>query len=384
MEKKLKDLFSEYASGTILSTANNCIMDFKEVQTFTYRTYIKPREYGDFVWKTWCSNTVDSTWDDGAVSRANLPGGKWKILNAYLADGGSSADGTIVADSSVPITYNNSRSKDVEQAETFESDDVRINIPEGHYLAFTWTITNKTIGQVLPYNCEGNLASAYIAKGNLADQDSNDLFEACENMLVLPSLILYKKAVTKNIVFFGDSITQGVRTQKDKYEYWVSKIADGLGVEYGIWNLGCGWSRAKDAAQDGKWLYKAKHCDEIVICLGVNDIGTLNRNADQIINDLTIIINRVKENNSLCKVILFTVPTFDFKGQQEIAWRRVNEYILKGKFKNVDRIFDITEILSQDKPNDNLEKVEYHSNVDDPHPNGLAGTRISEKFLKWY
>ena len=72
----------------------------------------------------------------------------------------------------------------------------------------------------------------------------------------------------EEIIFLGDSITQGVRTRKDGYEYWVSRIADGLGPDYGIWNIGSGWARAYDAAADGPWLAKSKQGSIVALVLG--------------------------------------------------------------------------------------------------------------------
>ena len=69
-------------------------------------------------------------------------------------------------------------------------------------------------------------------------------------------------------------------------------------------------SRENDAATDGAWLYKAKQTDEVIICLGVNDIGILNRNYEEIIMDLTTIVNKLKGDRPLLKIILCTVPPF--------------------------------------------------------------------------
>lgn len=384
MNNIVGNIFKEYSSATVLSSTANCIMSFETLETHTYRTYIKPREYGSFMWRVWHSNTVDSSWDNGSIYAANLPGGHWHIDAAFLGDGGTTPDGSIAPQSQVQLTFDGNSCRDVLPDEKFLSDPIEFDIPENHYLAFTWTITNKSLGKVLPYNCEGILVTAYDANGDLSKQETNASFMEAANVMVIPALIMYEKATLKRIGFIGDSITQGVRTKKDMYEYWVSKIADGLGTQYGVWNLGSGWARTKDAATDGIWLNKAKQNDEIVICLGVNDIGTLNRSYSEITSDLTTVISKIKENNPKCIVILCTIPTFDFIGAQEIVWRSVNDAIKANSFKGVDRIFDIAAILSQATPKDNLEKEEYHSNFDDPHPNGIAGAAVAKAFLEWY
>lgn len=378
------NIFKDNTSAVVLSSATNSIMIIKTESTHTYRTYLKPREYGDFIWKIWHSNTVDSTWDEGLVSRVNLAGGDWRIESVFFADGGINADGSVVLDSQVQITFDGNNYKNVVPDEKFSSDPIHFSIPKGHYLVFTWTISTLSLGKVIPYNCETNLAPVFYAPGDCSHDVNGNSFNRAENTLVLPALIAYSKTVIKKIGFFGDSITQGVRTKEDGYEYWVSKVAEGLGNEYGVWNLGSGWSRAKDAATDGAWLYKAKGNDEIVICLGVNDIGILNRNHNEVICDLTTIVNKIKEDNPICQIILCTVPPFDFTEEREVTWRKVNEFILSNSLKAVDRIFNIAAVLSEKVPKDNLEKLEYHSNFDDPHPNGKASSAIAKAFLEWY
>jgi len=384
MTKKISSIFKDNASAMVISSANNSIMSINTGGTHTYRTYIKPREYGDFIWKIWHCNTVDSTWDEGQVSRANLSGGEYCIESASLADGGVKADGSVILDSQVQITFNGYDYKNVLPDEKFNSDPVQFSIPKEHYLVFTWTISTKSIGMVLPYNCETNLVPVFDAPGNCTNESDNNSFNILKSVLVLPSLISYNKTVVKNIGFLGDSIMQGVRTKEDGYEYWVSKVAKGLGTGYGVWNIGSGWSRANDAASDGAWLYKVKQNDEVVICLGVNDIGILNRNYNEITTDITTIINKLKEHSPSLRIILCTVPPFDFVDEREVTWRDVNAFIMSDSLSKVDRIFDIAAVLSQKAPKDNMGKEKYHSNFDDPHPNGIAGTEVADAFIKWY
>lgn len=372
------------ASATAASTASNCIMKICEPFTRTYRSYIKPREYGNFNWSFWHCNAVDSTWDDGSSSSANDIGGNWVIEAAFIADGGKEIDGSVAAGTAVPITFAGSYSKEVTPGEKFWSDSVTFNIPEEHYIAFTWTITAKSTGKVLPFNTDTLLMSTYAASGNCADAEQSSAFTVIENCLVLPHLIAYEKAVTKKICFIGDSITQGIRTRIDAHEYWAAKIASGLDTGYGVWNIGSGWARAYDAASDGSWLFKAKQNDEVIICLGVNDIGTANRNYEQLLADLTAIVRKLKENNPACRIIMFTVPTFNFVDEQEKVWRAINNTIRKNPPKGVDKVFDIAEVLSLPAPKDNWMKSEFMSAPDNAHPNGLAGTDVAEAFLKWY
>jgi lysophospholipase L1-like esterase len=374
----------EYASATVQSTAANFIMNRTEAFTHTYRTYVRLRENGHQSMKFWHSNAVDSTWDDGLIASASDLGGEWRIEAAFVGDGGLEPNGVVIEGTQVPLTFEGNFFKTVQPGEKFWSDDVQIEIPEGHYLAFTWSITTSSSGKTVPYNTEQMLVTAYDAPGNLAHQESAMSFHESENLLVIPSFIGYKKHVDKQLIFFGDSITQGVRTAKDKYEYWVARIADNLGTSVGIWNIGSGWARAYDAADDGPWLYKAQQGNEVVIALGVNDLDIGKRNTVQLMSDLTSIISKIKNHNPSTHIILCTVPPFNFSGDPQNYWREVNKQIRTVPPIGVDRVFDIASVLSQEAPNNHLVQRKYMSSSDDPHPNGVAGKDVSDAFLKWY
>jgi lysophospholipase L1-like esterase len=373
---------TDYTSATVLSTAANFIMNRQEPFTHTYRTYIRLRENGTLKLKFWHSNAVDSTWDQGQEAVGSEPGGDWVIETAYIADGGTEPDGTITENTQHALTFEGKASKTVAAGECFWSDETSIVLPEVHYLAFTWTIKTLTAGKSIPFNVEGMLATAYDGPGNLAAQQSADGFTVSDNLLVLPSFIGYKKSVTKRLVFLGDSITQGVRTLKDAYEYWVARIADGLSTDIGVWNLGSGWARAYDVAADGPWLNKAKQSDEVMIVLGVNDIDIGCRSADELLGDLQTLISKIKGANAEASIILGTVPPFNFQGEREETWRKVNREILSNPPIGVSRVFDIASLLSLPAPDDHLIRPEYMSGTDDPHPNGEAGKTVADAFLK--
>jgi lysophospholipase L1-like esterase len=373
---------TDYTSATVLSTAANFIMNRQEPFTHTFRTYIRLRENGTLKLKFWHSNAVDSTWDQGQEAVGSEPGGDWVIETAYIADGGTEPDGTITENTQHAVTFEGSVSKAVAAGECFWSDEASIDLPEGHYLAFTWSIKTLTAGKSIPFNVEGTLATAYDASGNLAAQESADGFTASDNLLVMPSFIGYKKSVTKKLVFLGDSITQGVRTLKDEYEYWVARIAAGLGTDIGVWNIGSGWARAYDVAADGPWLHKAKQGDEVMIVLGVNDIDIGCRSADELLGDLKTIISKIKEANTEASIILGTVPPFNFQGEREETWRKVNQEILFNPPIGVSRVFDIASLLSLPAPDDHRIRPEFMSGTDDPHPNGIAGKTVADAFVK--
>lgn len=375
-----------YASLTVVSTATNFIMEQEDGSTRTYRTYMKPRESGQLELRFWHSNSVDSTWDVGSVAKGSMPGGAWRIEAAYAADGGTGRDGQVVPGTSVQITFDGKSGKEVAPGETFWSDPVQLELPDGHDLAFTWTITTSSPGKTVPYNTEGLLVSAYEAEGNLANDELGTAFMPAVNRLVMPAFIGFARSVKQRMIFLGDSITQGVRTAKDGYEYWVARIAEGLSPEYSVWNLGSGWARAYDASADGPWLAKAAEGDIVAIALGVNDIDIGARSSGELLDDLSAIVRRLKqrEDGTKARIILFTVAPFNFTEDREEVWRTVNEVIRTRPPEGVDAVFDIAEILSCPAPEEHRIEPKYMSSSDDPHPNGLAGAVVAEAFLKWF
>lgn len=382
--EKNKILGQGFAPATVLSSAANFIMSRKEAFTRTYRTYVRVRESGGLQLRFWHSNHVDTTWDQGQDAVGGEPGGAWRIEAAYVGDGGLEPDGGVAEGSQVPVTFGGRSSKTVEPDECFWSDEVNIALPQGHFLAFTWTLTALSPGKSFPYNCEQNIASAYEAPGSAAAESAASSFNRADNLQVLPSFIGYRKDTLKNLVFFGDSITQGVRTERDGYAFWAARIAEGLGPDYGVWNLGSGWGRAYDASARKGWLGKAVQGDEVVIVLGVNDLDIGNRTADELMADLRIIIEEIRQFNAGARIILGTVPPFNFTGEKEAHWRRINRIIRETPPSGVDRVFDIAAVLGKAGPEDHRVRPEFMSPGDDPHPNGLAGSAVAKAFLEWY
>ncbi|MFR0950842.1 MAG: SGNH/GDSL hydrolase family protein [Ruminococcus callidus] len=66
----------------------------------------------------------------------------------------------------------------------------------------------------------------------------------------------------------------GCQTSEFGYQFWAAQLLDQLGTEdYSLWNLGIGYARASDCAQQGNWLNRAvAGADLITVAFGTNDI----------------------------------------------------------------------------------------------------------------
>ena len=137
----------------------------------------------------------------------------------------------------------------------------------------------------------------------------------------IPVMVGVKREVSHRVAFLGDSITQGIGATPGAYRHWAALVADRFGGDVAFWNLGVGFARSGDAATDGVWLARAKQNDVVVLCLGVNDI-LQNVPCEQIVQNLSAVINCLREAG--CRVLLQSVPPFEFSPEQWDTWRAVN------------------------------------------------------------
>ena len=127
------------------------------------------------------------------------------------------------------------------------------------------------------------------------------------------------------ILFQGDSITDTGRSKEND------------------WNLGIGYARADDMATLSAWAYKAKHNDILIMCFGVNDI-LRGATAEQVIQNLERMVAFFKKEG--IRLIVQTVPPFDYTPEVTKIWHQVNGYIRTELSKKVDLVFDAAQVLS--------------------------------------
>ena len=364
LTEKQPNIFDGYASNTVISTGNNYMTDAKGGVTF--RTYFPVEESGTLEYQFYFSNTVDSTWERGRYSYAGKSGGSYQILNAHVWTA-SSPDSD---DDSEPveITFDGSPEKSVSPDETFWSDAVTLDVPEGKYLVWEWTLD----GADIPCIRMTELAYSYILKDDGALEYNMDV--PC------PQFIGTNRNAKKKIACFGDSITQGAETTAYEQNFWVSELSERLGTDYAVWNIGCGYARASDASLCGNWLERAKSADIVTLAFGTNDLavgqyGQRNSSsADEIESWLRTLIQELRSAG--CQVILFNLPPFDFDEATEAVRTEVNSRIPAIAEETGCAFFDWNVLLENpDEPGKSL----YGGHPDD------EGCRvIAEALLKQY
>ena len=355
--------FNIFTSNTLAGSGNQCFFDADENTISKCRIFYKVFCGGEYAYSFLISNIIDSTFEDGSVSYANLVIGEWKIHSAAVGvTDYCDYDSFNEPHEMLPITFNGASEKVVKDGEVFTTDSLLLDANEGEYIC----VEIEYSGKRMPKHEESIIPSFVL---------NNGVWEPSKDHPYL-SMVGCDRVVKSRVCFLGDSITQGIGSTFNSYRHWCSVVADKLGQDYSYWNIGLGYARANDAAQDGMWLYKAKQNDIVFVCMGVNDLGR-GFTADQIKENLNKIVEKLTEAG--CTVILQTVPPFDYQGEKITKWNEVNAFIKEELSRKVYYLFDCVDVLkkSDDEP---------YMTVYGDHPNDegcrLWGEALADELLK--
>lgn len=272
---------------------------------------------------------IDSTYADGKVSKCNDVCAPWKInsLGYTVTDTPEPAEAE--KNGFLPLTFDGKTSRVISGEKQVFTDPVEINAGKGRYIC----LKTEFSGEKIPFHPE-NITAIYT-KGK-------DGTWSLSPRVPLPVFTGVKRKVKKRIAFIGDSITQGIGTDFNSYRNYAALAADKIGAGYAYWNLGIGYSRAADAAADGVWLERAKQNDIITVCFGVNDIFD-EGSAEQICANLLKITSLLQRAG--LKVLIQTVPPFEYEGVHLEKWLKVNSFIRTELSQRADGFLDAAEFL---------------------------------------
>ena len=304
------------------------------------------------------SNLIDSTYSDGSHSHANFVPGSWTVH--ALRAGRVPSCGTEKSaepDMFVPVTFDGQGGKQVNPGELFCSDPFPFPADKGEYMCVEMTFS----GRYVPCHTESLLPAFRPENGRWTRSTE----------IPFPSMVGTGRANETRVGFIGDSITQGIGTPDNSYTHVAAHVQEALGENCAVWNLGLGFGRAHDAALDGGWLYKARQNDVMCVCYGVNDLFQLG-DTELLKRDLTYIVRTLKQSG--LKVLIQTVPPFDYAPEFRDRWLSVNEYIKNELVKQADAMFDNVPVLSRSENEPWLSR--YGS-----HPNAEGNAAWAEKLL---
>jgi lysophospholipase L1-like esterase len=342
----MTNFYENYVSNTLASTASQKMYFSSEELEFTSRVYYKVFVSGKFEYSFLYQDTIDGTFADGSESRANMFSGEWKILSAKVAVTDGLDAPAMDCANQIALTFGGNAEKSVSAREVFATDPVTLDVGEGQFVAIELTFKGKSF----PHHPEVQI-STYV-KTESGWEDSV--------LTPLPSMVGIKRKPKLRVSFWGDSITQGIGAGKDSYLHYAAQTAEILGKEYSFWDIGIGYGRARDGASLGSWAERAKHCDVISVCFGVNDIcwGT---DADSVKKYLKTVVTFLKGEGK--KVLLQSIPPFEYTKTLDV-WLEVSDYVKRELAPLVDAYFDNVPVLCVSPKERNVPKYGGHPNAE--------------------
>lgn len=341
-----------FVSNTLAGCANQHYFQKDGKSTSTYLSFYKIHTPGSFNYSLTFCGILDGTFR--GLSFPNELCDSWEIISAEVASANGLPFGEDVMNIStpesyingdfLPLTFDGETGKKA-TPERFSTDPIRLSFEEDEYLC----LRLKVKGERIPCHPEV-LIPIYEKVGDSWQYTIN---------APLPCKIGCDRPAKKRIGFFGDSITQGCGTSFNAYEHWNAVLSDLLGDEYSYWNLGIGYGRAADGATLGSWYSRAKECDIVFLCFGVNDLNA-DRSAEDIADSLNTIIDGLKASG--CEIILQTPPPFDYPKERAERWQKLNGYVLNDLSKKALAVFDTRTVLSLSEEHPEMAKYGGHPN----------------------
>ncbi len=328
------EYFDKYVSDTIASTGNQNWFELGG-KTKKGRIFYRIESSGTYEYSLLFSSIIDSTFSDGSHSIAGVDILDWTLKSVSVAVV-DDCDLNILDSEFIRLTFDKKHEKYVNVSGFFSTDGVELCVEKGKYLC----VEIEFCGEKIPYHEECVLIPVF-------SQNQNGEWVEDRQMPV-PCMIGCNKTSKARITFWGDSITQGIGTILNSYSHYAAVVASCLGQDYACYNAGLGFGRANDGALLKSWFYRVKHSDVVVLCFGVNDILRI-QNADQTKKDIEKMVIALKTEG--VKVVLQTVPPFDYDKLARKIWETINSYIKNELKLIVDEVFDCVPILgAEDEP----------------------------------
>ena len=334
------DYFKIFSSDCAMGSGSQSVFYPEDPEkVYTCRAYYKLTFGGAHRYSLLYTNLVDSTFSDGSRSHRNQVIGGWKIWDCRIGlCGDAGIENAAEPEMFFPVTFEGKPHKNVAPGEFFSTDPLPLDAEAGSFLC----VEMRYSGRELPCHPESWLPG--FVKTDKGWESTPDLPFA--------SMVGSDRPVGNRLIFLGDSITQGIGTPKNSYLHAAALIARKLGPDTAVWDIGLGFGRANDAATDGAWLYKAKQGDAVAVCFGVNDLFRIQAGA-LLKEDLTTIVRILKKSG--LKVLIQTVPPFNYSDEVAEIWNEANRYIRNELANEADAMFDAAALLGKkEKPQEAL------------------------------
>jgi lysophospholipase L1-like esterase len=302
------------------------------------------------------------------------------IKSVFIADAKEASD--IDAKTAKYVTFNGKRNITIEPGKDLTSDVIGYNLKPLQLLSIT-----INYGESTPVNASshrGSRTTSYIIKGVAKPKTKFIDAEKVDHWYNIASLDVLRSnpAEANAIVVLGNSITDGRGSTTNKQNRWTDAMAEALGGETSVLNLGIGgnsvlWGGLSEPAvkRFNRDILEQQGVKTLIIFQGVNDIGGSRGNSEEVAKKLTEAYkNFIDQGHAKgWKVIGATITPF--KGNSyysffhEAARQVVNEWIrTSGAF---DAVIDFDELVRDPQDPTKL-KAEYSDDWLHLNPTGYA------------
>ena len=346
-------MLNEFCKVFISNTAAGCANQhyfLSDGKPICSRAYFKIAVGGEYNYSLLFSGVLDSSYRRISFHDEECAG--WTIHSARVGRLHEFPKGTVLnglPEEEQPspewlaeLTFGKSHTRTV-SPELFATDPVKLSFAAGEYLCLELHYS----GEKIPCHPESAIP--------IYTQTENG-WKYTVNM-PLPCMIGCDRPIKERISYLGDSITQGADMPINCYGHWMAKLSEKLPSHYSQWNLGIGLGKCSDITCQGVWYQKGATADTVFICYGVNDINA-DKSADVICSELFEITSSLKALGK--RVIIQTVPPFDYPEKRRNQWERVNLYIKNELSKIADATFDPCAILSKSENEPHIARFGGH------------------------
>lgn len=302
------------------------------------------------------------------------------IKSVFIADAKEASD--IDAKTAKYVTFNGKRNITIEPGKDITSDVIGYNLKPLQLLSIT-----INYGESTPVNASshrGSRTTSYIIKGVAKPKTKFVDAEKVDHWYNIASLDVLRSnpAEANAIVVLGNSITDGRGSTTNKQNRWTDAMAEALGGETSVLNLGIGgnsvlWGGLSEPAvkRFNRDILEQQGVKTLIIFQGVNDIGGSRGNSEEVAKKLTEAYKSFIDQGHArgWKVIGATITPF--KGNSyysffhEAARQVVNEWIrTSGAF---DAVIDFDELVRDSQDPTKL-KAEYSDDWLHLNPTGYA------------
>ena len=302
------------------------------------------------------------------------------IKSVFIADAKEASD--IDAKTAKYVTFNGKRNITIEPGKDLTSDVIGYNLKPLQLLSIT-----INYGESTPVNASshrGSRTTSYIIKGVAKPKTKFVDAEKVDHWYNIASLDVLRSnpAEANAIVVLGNSITDGRGSTTNKQNRWTDAMAEALGGETSVINLGIGgnsvlWGGLSEPAvkRFNRDILEQQGVKTLIIFQGVNDIGGSRGNSEEVAKKLTEAYKSFIDQGHAkgWKVIGATITPF--KGNSyysffhEAARQVVNEWIrTSGAF---DAVIDFDELVRDPQDPTKL-KAEYSDDWLHLNPTGYA------------